>query len=61
MNHDEPKLGDDGFLRDSRGATFLEYGLLLALIAALAVGSVTLIGSSINTMFTSIKLSIFGP
>ena len=37
------------FLRDEDGATLIEYVLLVALIAAVCVGAVTLLGTSANT------------
>ena len=37
------------FLRDDDGATLVEYVLLVALIAAVCVGAVTLLGTSANT------------
>jgi len=37
------------FLREERGATLVEYVLLVALIAVVAVGAITLLGSSANT------------
>lgn len=39
------------FVRDERGATMLEYGLLVGLIAIVAIAGMTLFGGSINTMF----------
>ena len=37
------------FLRDDDGATLVEYVLLVALIAAVCLGAVTLLGTSANT------------
>lgn len=36
---------------DERGATAVEYGLLVALIAMLIVGAVALLGGNLNTLF----------
>lgn len=40
------------------GATAIEYGLLAALIAAVIIGAVTLLGEKLNTIFTGITASI---
>lgn len=40
--------------RDERGATAVEYGLMVALIAATILGAVTLIGTNMQRMFSSI-------
>ncbi|GJG86433.1 hypothetical protein tb265_16140 [Gemmatimonadetes bacterium T265] len=39
------------FARDEEGATMVEYGLMLALIAVVCIGAVTLIGTKSNTSF----------
>ena len=41
--------------RDDRGATAVEYGLLVALIAAVIIGTVATLGGEINTAFTTIS------
>jgi len=40
--------------RDDRGATAVEYGLMVALIAVAIIGTVTLLGTQLNTLFTAI-------
>jgi pilus assembly protein Flp/PilA len=40
------------------GATLVEYGLVVALIAAVAVAAVTTLGKSVTTIFTNITKSI---
>jgi pilus assembly protein Flp/PilA len=40
------------------GATAVEYGLMVALIAAAIVGTVTALGGELNTVFTNIKTAI---
>jgi len=40
--------------RDDRGATAVEYGMIVALIAAIIVGTVALLGTQINAAFTTI-------
>jgi pilus assembly protein Flp/PilA len=41
--------------REERGATAVEYGMLVALIAAVIVAVVVVLGGQINTAFTKIK------
>jgi len=40
---------------EEKGATAVEYGLLVALIAAVIIGVVVTLGGQINTAFTSIS------
>lgn len=42
------------FLNDEEGATMVEYALMLALIAAVCVAAVGLIGSKASALFGSI-------
>ncbi|MEV8147761.1 Flp family type IVb pilin [Arthrobacter sp. NPDC080073] len=42
-------------LSSEKGATAVEYGLLVALIAAVIVGIVATLGGQINTAFTTIS------
>jgi pilus assembly protein Flp/PilA len=42
------------FFRDEEGATAVEYGLLVALIAAVIVGTVLTLGGQINTAFQTV-------
>jgi pilus assembly protein Flp/PilA len=46
--------------RDDRGATAVEYALLIAGIAALIATAVFLLGPAISTVFTNIKDKISG-
>ena len=48
------------FLKDESGATAIEYGLIAALIAAVLIGALTAIGTSLNTKFESISSSVAG-
>jgi Flp pilus assembly pilin Flp len=41
------------FRRAEEGQDLLEYGLLCALIAIIALGAVTVVGNTINTVFWS--------
>ena len=46
-------IGDLKAKRDERGATAVEYGLMMALIAAAIVLTVTALGTSLNNLFTA--------
>ena len=39
--------------RDEEGATAVEYGLMVALIAIAIIGAVTLLGNNLSTLFSS--------
>ena len=41
-----------------RGASMVEYGLLLALIAVIAIVAVRALGSSVSTKFSSVTSSL---
>jgi pilus assembly protein Flp/PilA len=45
-------------IRDEDGATMVEYGLLVALIALVALGAVKTIGTNLSTLFTSVGNSL---
>ena len=40
---------------EEKGATAVEYGLLVALIAAVIIGTVVTLGGQINSAFTTIS------
>jgi pilus assembly protein Flp/PilA len=44
--------------RDERGATAVEYGLMVALIAIVIIAAVTLLGGNLSTLFNRIANSI---
>ena len=46
------------FFKDESGASAVEYGLLVALIAVVIITGVTLLGTSINTIFTGASTTI---
>ncbi len=46
------------FLNDEEGQDMVEYALLLAFIAIIAVVAVTTLGSNVNSKFTSIGTSL---
>ena len=45
-------------LKDEEGATMVEYGLMLALIAVVVIGVVTLIGTDLNAKFTAVDAKL---
>lgn len=40
------------------GATAIEYGLIAALVSVAAIGALTALGGSLNTMFTAVSTSL---
>jgi pilus assembly protein Flp/PilA len=46
------------FFKDEEGASMVEYGLLVALIAVVVITAVTAIGTNLNTKFTSVGTSL---
>jgi pilus assembly protein Flp/PilA len=48
------------FFKDESGASAVEYGLLVALIAVVIIVSVTALGQAISGVFTSASGSIAG-
>jgi pilus assembly protein Flp/PilA len=45
-------------IRDEEGATMVEYGLLVALIALVALGAVKTIGTGLSTLFGQVANSL---
>jgi pilus assembly protein Flp/PilA len=43
------------FLRDEEGATAIEYGLIVGLIAAVIILATTSLGTSLSALFTSVS------
>jgi len=43
------------FIREEEGATAIEYGLIASLIAVFIITAVGLVGTSLETTFTSIS------
>ena len=41
-------------IRDDEGATMVEYGIMVALIAAVCIAVVTAIGTKVNTAFSTV-------
>jgi pilus assembly protein Flp/PilA len=46
------------FSSDERGASMVEYGLLLALIAVIAIVAVKALGTSVSTKFSTIDSNL---
>jgi pilus assembly protein Flp/PilA len=45
-------------LKDSKGATAIEYGLIAALIAVAAIAAMSQLGSKLNTTFNNVSDSM---
>ncbi|WP_084197171.1 Flp family type IVb pilin [Solimonas soli] len=48
------------FMRDEEGASAVEYGLIVALIAVIIVGVVTILGTNVRGVFNHAANSIGG-
>lgn len=46
------------FFKDEEGATAVEYGLLVALIAAVIIGTVVTLGTQIRTAFQTVVAAL---
>jgi pilus assembly protein Flp/PilA len=46
------------FVKEEDGATAVEYGLMVSLIAVVIIASVTLIGTNLATQFTAVNTAI---
>jgi len=46
--------------RDQRGATAVEYGIMVSLIAVVIIVAVTLLGSTLKSTFESVQCSVSG-
>jgi pilus assembly protein Flp/PilA len=46
------------FVKDEGGATAVEYGLLVALIAGVIIVAVTTLGTDLNTTFTNVASAV---
>jgi len=45
-------------LRDDRGATAVEYGLMVALIAIVIIGAVTALGNNLTGLFETVASKV---
>jgi pilus assembly protein Flp/PilA len=48
----------NSMIRDEEGATMVEYGLLVALIALVALGAVKTLGTGLSTLFSGVAGSL---
>ncbi len=46
------------FIHDDSGATAIEYGLIAALVSVAAIGALTTMGDTLNTIFSSVSNSM---
>ena len=46
------------FMKDESGATAIEYGLIVALIAVVIITAVSTVGTNLKASFTSVGTSI---
>ncbi len=52
------RLSLKSFIRDEEGATMVEYGLLVALIAMVALVGVTTLGTNLQSLYTTVAGSV---
>jgi pilus assembly protein Flp/PilA len=45
-------------LRNDRGATAVEYGLMVALIAIVIIAAVTLLGTNLSSLFQRVAVAV---
>ena len=53
------RIANTRFRRSEEGQDLLEYGLLMALIAVLAIGAISTLGNTVNTVFWQVIASNF--
>ena len=46
------------FVREEEGATMVEYGLMVALIAVVCIAAVTLIGTNLAAKFDTVQAAL---
>jgi pilus assembly protein Flp/PilA len=46
------------FVREEEGATMVEYGLMVALIAVVCIAAVTLLGGNLSTKFNAVATDV---
>jgi len=49
------------FLKDDKGAGAVEYAILVAMIAAVIVGAVTLVGGNLKATFDNVATIVLKP
>jgi pilus assembly protein Flp/PilA len=47
-----------GFMADDQGATAIEYGLIVALIAVVIITAVSTLGTHLNTKFSAVGSAV---
>jgi pilus assembly protein Flp/PilA len=47
-----------GLVRDEKGATAIEYGMIAALIAVVIIGTITTVGTELLAAFTSVATGL---
>ncbi|MFI9816865.1 Flp family type IVb pilin [Saccharothrix variisporea] len=52
---------EDRLPKSDRGATAVEYGLMVALIAVAIIATVTAVGDELNTLFEDVVDGLNGP
>lgn len=50
-----------GLLRDDEGATMVEYGIMVALIAAVSIGIIATLGQTVSGAFNNVNTSMNNP
>ena len=51
-------FAQDRLKKDEKGATAVEYGLMVGLIAVVIIAAVTLLGNQLNALFASIAAAL---
>ena len=46
------------FMKNESGATAIEYGLIVALIAVVIIGAVSTVGNNLSTKFNTVATSV---
>jgi pilus assembly protein Flp/PilA len=46
------------FLKDENGATAIEYGLIASLIAVVIIAGVSLVGTKLNGLFSTVSTDV---
>jgi pilus assembly protein Flp/PilA len=53
-------FAQDRLKKDEKGATAVEYGLMVGLIAAVIITTVLLLGGQLNTLFQKVTTALSG-
>lgn len=49
-----------GLMKDEQGQAMTEYGLIIALVAVVVIGALTLVGTTVSGKFTAITNGLTG-